>query len=73
MDVSGGHGIALDRLVCTDVDLNVAFSYRFQCSPGIQGCLVERRIAVYGADSEEFDARVVTCEEESVRVLTIFG
>lgn len=69
MDVSGMYCIALNWLCSTRIHLDLPLSYRFQHSPRIEYSLIEGGIAVDGADAEEFDAWIVGCEEEGVRIL----
>lgn len=62
MNISSGHSIPFDGLMSANVDFDLTLSNRFQSCPRIQGCLVEGCVAVDSADSEEFNARIVTCE-----------
>lgn len=69
MDISGVDCVAHDWLGCAGIDFDIALPYRFQHATGVEGSLVERRIAVDGSDSEEPDTRVVGGEEKRVGVL----
>jgi hypothetical protein len=69
MDVDSGQSDPFDWLLSTNVDLDVALSYRLQSCPRIECGLDERRIAMDGAHSEEVDARIVAGEEQGIRIL----
>jgi hypothetical protein len=69
MNIGSMYCVAHDGLRCTRVDVDIAFPYSLKHSPSIVYGLVERGIAVDGADAEEFDAWIVSGEEESVSIL----
>jgi hypothetical protein len=69
VDIDSVYSVACDGLRGTRIHFYTAPSNRFQYCPGVVGCLVKRSIAVDGAHTEQFDARIVCAEKKGVCVL----
>jgi hypothetical protein len=69
MNVGGMDCIAHEWLRSARIDLDLALAYSLQHTPRIEYGLIERGIAVDGADTKKFNAWIVGSEEESVCVL----
>jgi len=69
MNIDGMYCVAHDWLRSTGIDLDIAFPDSLKHSSSIVYGLIERGIAVDGANAEKFNARVVSGEEESVGIL----